>query len=104
MSERDRALRALEIANHVRKRRAIIRRDIKTGRRSIDDVILNPPAELKGMRFILLIESQHGWGAQRSRKFCREVMINPVRTIGELSERQRETVANALAGRNGVVL
>jgi hypothetical protein len=91
------SLRALELANHVRRTRSQLKTRIAEGQASAAEVILTCPSETASMPIAQLLASQHGWGLIRSREFLAQVALKEDKSIGSLTERQRRVVASLLA-------
>lgn len=92
-------LRALERANEVRLARAELKRRIGGGLVSAADVILACPAEASSWPVAELLMSQRRWGSSRCRKFLAKTLINEMKPLGALTERQRQLLAAQLRSR-----
>jgi hypothetical protein len=98
---------ALERANAVRLSRARLRRDVATGRRSAQDVILDPPAEAVTATVGELLAWQRGWGPVRVERFLAELgaerlaFVSPVRALGDVTVRERSVLVRRLASKFG---
>jgi len=90
------ALRALQLANQVRRARSEVKARIADGQLPAADVILICPSEIAGMPIAQLLASQHGWGEVRSRAFLAQVAVGADKSIGSLTERQRRVIASLL--------
>jgi hypothetical protein len=100
----DQRAEALTYANHVRQRRAALKRRVKTGEKSISATILDPPGSLHTARVEAWVMATPGLGKVKSHTLCREVGIRPTTTIGRLTDRQRALLAanlTRLAARRG---
>lgn len=89
-------IRALEHANRVRLARAALKRSVRAGERSADEVVRSCPWEAETMSVSELLRSQSRWGRTRTRKFLMPLALNENRQIGRLTQRQREALAGAL--------
>jgi hypothetical protein len=69
---------------------------IADGRLPAAEVILTCPSEIASMPIAQLLASQRGWGEVRSRAFLAHVAVREDKSIGSLTERQRQTVATLL--------
>ncbi len=94
-------MRALERANEVRLARAELKRRIAGGELRAADVILTAPAETASMTVIDLLMSQRRWGRTRARRFLAGVPLPETKTIGSMTDRQRDRFAVQLAELNG---
>jgi len=89
-------MRALQLANQVRRARSDLKSRIADEQLSAAKVILACPSELAGMPIAQLLASQRGWGEARSRAFLAQVGVREDKSIGSLTERQRRAVAALL--------
>src|SRR5271166_2605965 len=90
-------MRALERANQVRLARAELKRRVAVGEIEVAEVILECPWEAHSMAVADLLMSQRRWGQTRCRKFLSQIPMSEKKTIGSMTERQRRTLALALA-------
>jgi hypothetical protein len=91
-------MRALDRANRVRLARAELKREIAEGSRTAAAVILECPWESESMTIADLLMSQHRWGRTRCRRFLAQVPMSETKTVGSLTQRQREHLAARLKG------
>ncbi len=89
-------MRALERANQVRLARADLKRRVALGEVCVAEVILDCPWEAESMAVGDLLMSQRRWGQTRCRKFLAQVPMSEKKTIGSMTERQRNTLAAML--------
>lgn len=89
-------LLALRRANEVRLARADLKRRIAAGETGVGDVVLDTPWEAKGMTVSDLLMSQRRWGHTRCRKFLSGIPMTEAKTVGTLTDRQRQAVAHQL--------
>ena len=91
---------ALEKANDIRHRRAVLKRDLKAGRRQVFFDLLAPPDYILTMKTFDLLLAQPKYGRVKINKILGKCKISPSKTVGGLSERQRrELVAMMRRGR-----
>jgi hypothetical protein len=90
-------LRALDVANAVRTRRADLKRRVAAGKLDAAEVILCCPSEARTMVVQDLLMAQHFWGRVRARRLLSAIPLSEGKTIGSMTERQRRTVAALLA-------
>jgi len=90
-------MRALERANQVRLARAELKRRVADGEINVAEVILECPWEASSMAVADLLMSQHRWGHTRCRKFLAMVPLSENKTIGTMTERQRQRLATMLS-------
>jgi len=89
-------LRALERANEVRLARAELKRRIADGQVPAADVILSSPWEAESMAVADVLMSQRRWGRTRARRFLAGIQMSETKTLGSMTERQRQAVALAI--------
>ena len=90
-------LRALARANEVRLARAELKRQIADGSSSVAEIILDAPWEAETMTVADLLTSQRRWGTTRCRRLLQGIPISETKTVGSMTERQRQAVADELA-------
>jgi hypothetical protein len=89
-------LQALERANQVRLARAELKRCVAAGTVTAAEIVLACPPEAVGMAICDLLMSQRRWGRTRCRKFLATIPLSETKTIGSMTERQRNACASAL--------
>jgi len=82
-------MEALERANAIRSRRAQLKRDLKAGRVSIQQLLLEPPAYVETAKVFDMLLAVPKYGRVKANKILNACRISPSKTIGGLSERQR---------------
>ena len=88
---------ALAHANKVRLARAELKKRIGNGQQSAGEVILDCPWEAASMTVADVLMSQRRWGSARCRKLLMSLHISETRTVGSLTQRQRNELALRLA-------
>jgi hypothetical protein len=91
-------LRALARANEVRLARAELKRQVAEREISAAHVILECPWEAASMTVSDLLTSQRRWGSTRCRKLLQSIPMSENKTIGSMTERQRQALAQLLEG------
>jgi hypothetical protein len=91
-------MRALAQANRVRLARAELKRQVAEGEASVADVVLSCRWEAESMTISDLLMSQHRWGRTRCRRFLASIPMSETKTVGSMTERQRNALAGMLAG------
>jgi hypothetical protein len=91
-------MRALARANRVRLARAELKRQVAEGETSVADVVLSCPWEAETMSISDLLMSQHRWGRTRCRRFLASITMSETKTVGSMTDRQRQALAGRLAG------
>ena len=92
-------MEALQRANHIRTRRAKLKRDLKAGRQPIDDLLLAPPEYLETAKVFDLMLAVPKYGRVKVNKILSQCKISPSKTVGGLSERQRRELVAFLRHR-----
>ena len=87
---------ALQKANVIRTRRAQLKRDLKAGRTSIHDLLLSPPDYLETAKVFDMLLAVPKYGRVKVNKILVTCRISPSKTIGGLSERQRNELVGLL--------
>jgi RecB family exonuclease len=91
-------MRALERANRVRLARAELKRQVAEGEVTAAEVVLTCPWEAESMSIADLLMSQHRWGRTRCHRFLATMRMSETKTIGSMTERQRNELAARLSG------
>ena len=89
-------LDALQRANEVRSRRAALKRDLKSGRQSIQNLLLDPPDYVSTAKVFDMLLAVPKYGRVKVNKVLTHCRISPSKTIGGLSERQRNELVKLL--------
>ncbi|HYF26163.1 MAG TPA: hypothetical protein VD931_10535 [Baekduia sp.] len=89
-------MRALARANEVRLARAELKRRVSDGEITAAEVILENPWEAASMTVAELLTAQRRWGSTRCRKFLSCIPMSEAKTIGTMTDRQRNAVADLL--------
>lgn len=87
---------ALLRANEIRTVRADMKRDLKAGRVSIHDLLLDPPEWLETMKVFDLMLSIPKYGRVKVNKILSTCRMSPSKTIGGMSPRQRTELVSML--------
>jgi len=87
---------ALQSANQIRTKRANLKKDLKAGKYSVHDLLLDPPEWLHTMKVFDLLLSVPKYGRVKTNKVLQLCRISPSKTIGGLSPRQRTEVVSML--------
>lgn len=89
-------MEALQRGNEVRTKRAKLKLDLKHGKVSIHDLLLEPPQYIDTMKLFDLMLSVPKYGRVKVNKVLQLCRISPSKTIGGLSPRQRTEVVSML--------
>ena len=87
---------ALERANRIRTARAQLKRDLKAGKVSIHQLLLDPPSYLETAKVFDMLLAVPKYGRVKANKVLVQCRISPSKTIGGLSERQRTELVSML--------
>ncbi|HXW59734.1 MAG TPA: integration host factor, actinobacterial type [Solirubrobacteraceae bacterium] len=87
---------ALARANEIRVKRAQLKRDLKAGRRSIHQLLLDPPEYVETAKVFDMLLAVPKYGRVKVNKILAHCRIAPSKTVGGLSERQRGELVSLL--------
>ena len=87
---------ALKRANDIRSRRATLKRDLKAGRVHIHGLLLDPPEYLETAKVFDLLLAVPKYGRVKVNRILTQCRISPSKTVGGLSERQRNELVSFL--------
>jgi hypothetical protein len=87
---------ALQRANLIRMRRAQLKRDLKAGRQTIQDLLLEPPEFVETAKVFDMLLAVPKYGRVKVNKVLQQCRISPSKTIGGLSQRQRTELVSML--------
>ena len=87
---------ALQRANEIRTRRARLKRDLKAGRTQIHGLLLDPPTYIQTAKVFDLLLSVPKYGRVKVNRILTQCRISPSKTIGGLSQRQRNELVSLL--------
>ncbi len=85
----DQRLDALERANEIRVSRARLKRALKSGEATFDQVLLDPPTFVLTAKVYDMLLAVPRLGRVRASKLLAQCRISQSKTIGGLSDRQR---------------
>src|ERR1700733_2835703 len=87
---------ALARTNEIRVKRADLKRDLKSGRRSIHSLLLDPPEFVETAKVFDMLLAVPKYGRVKANKILQTCRISPSKTIGGLSDRQRAELVGML--------
>lgn len=87
---------ALARANEIRSRRAALKRDLTAGRKSIHELLLEPPEYVETAKVFDMLMAVPKYGRVKANKVLMQARISPSKTIGGLSVRQRTELVSML--------
>ena len=89
-------MEALKRANEIRTRRARLKRDLKAGRVKVQPLLLDPPEYLQTAKVFDLLLAVPKYGRVKVNRILTHCRISPSKTLGGLSERQRNELVSYL--------
>lgn len=92
-------MKALEAANEIRTKRAQLKRDLKAGRARIEGLLMDPPEYLETAKVFDMMLAVPKYGRVKVNRILNQCRISPSKTIGGLSERQRNELVTLLRRR-----
>ena len=92
----DQRMDALQRANEIRIKRAKLKRDLKSGAVSIDQVLTDPPEWLLTAKVFDVLLAVPKCGRVRATRWLTICRISTSKTVGGLSERQRTELVGLL--------
>lgn len=90
---------ALNRANEIRTERAVLKRDLKSGRKDIHDLLLDPPEWVETMKVFDLLLAVPKYGRVKVNKVLQQCRMSPSKTVGGMSQRQRTELVSMLRRR-----
>ena len=85
----DQRLDALERANHIRVRRAELKRALKAGAVTFEQILLDPPESVLTAKVYDMLLAVPRLGKVRAGRLLTQCRISQSKTVGGLSDRQR---------------
>ena len=85
----DQRMEALQRANHIRVRRAQLKKDLKDGRVQIEVILLDPPDWVSTAKVFDMLMAVPKFGRVKAARLLNQCRISQSKTVGGLSERQR---------------
>ena len=89
---------ALQLANRIRSRRSVLKVDLKAGRVSPRELLLNPPEYVETMKVVALLMAVPKFGRVKVNRTLARCCVSPSKTIGGMSSRQRAELVSLLWG------
>lgn len=89
-------MEALQRANEIRTKRAQLKRDLRAGRASVHQLLLEPPDWVETAKVFDMLLAVPKYGRVKVNKILQQCRISPSKTIGGLSERQRTELVSML--------
>jgi hypothetical protein len=85
----DQRMEALKRANHIRVRRAQLKKDLKDGEVQIEAILLDPPDWVSTAKVFDMLMAVPKFGRVKAARLLTQCRISQSKTVGGLSERQR---------------
>lgn len=92
----DQRMEALRRANDIRSRRAALKKDLKAGRMRFETLLEDPPDYLLTAKVFDILLAVPKYGRVKTQRALNHCRISPSKTIGGLSERQRQELVQQL--------
>jgi hypothetical protein len=92
----DQRMEALRRANEIRVRRAQLKKDLKDGSASIEQILRDPPEYVETAKVIDILMAVPKFGRVKAARFLNQCRISQSKTVGGLSERQRAELVGLL--------
>ena len=90
----DQRMEALARANHIRVRRAQLKKDLKDGRVQIEAILLDPPDWVSTAKVFDMLMAVPKFGRVKAARFLNQCRISQAKTVAGLSDRQREELVS----------
>src|ERR671937_2538658 len=85
----DQRMEALKRANDIRVKRAKLKKNLKDGRVSIEEILRDPPEYVSTAKVFDMLMAVPKFGRVKAARFLNQCRISQSKTVGGLSERQR---------------
>ena len=85
----DQRMEALARANDIRVKRAQLKKDLKSGDASIEQILRDPPEYVSTAKVFDMLMAVPKFGRVKATRFLNQCRISQAKTVGGLSERQR---------------
>ena len=85
----DQRMEALKRANDIRVRRAQLKKDLKSGRARIEEILRDPPEYVETAKVFDMLMAVPKFGRVKAARFLNQARISQSKTVGGLSDRQR---------------
>jgi hypothetical protein len=90
----DQRMEALSRANEIRVRRAQLKKDLKTGRVQVEDILRDPPDYVGTAKVFDMLMAVPKFGRVKAARFLNQCRISQSKTVAGLSDRQRDELVN----------
>ena len=93
----DQRMEALKRANDIRVRRAQLKKDLKNGKVDIQEILREPPDYVETAKVFDMLMAVPKFGRVKAARFLNQCRISQSKTVGGLSERQRDELVGLLS-------
>jgi hypothetical protein len=83
-------MEALKRANDIRVKRAKLKKDLKSGAVSIEQILADPPEYVSTAKVFDMLMAVPKFGRVKSLRMLNQCRISQSKTVGGLSDRQRQ--------------
>ena len=90
----DQRMEALQRANDVRVKRAKLKKDLKTGRVRVEEILADPPEYVGTAKVFDMLMAVPKFGRVKAARFLNQCRISQAKTVAGLSDRQREELVS----------
>jgi hypothetical protein len=90
----DQRMEALQRANDVRVKRAKLKKDLKTGRVRVEEILADPPEYVGTAKVFDMLMAVPKFGRVKAARFLNQCRISQAKTVAGLSERQRDELVS----------
>ena len=87
---------ALRRANEIRVRRAQLKKDLKAGVVSVEEILSDPPSYVETAKVVDILMAVPKFGRVKAARFLNQCRVSQSKTVGGLSERQRAELVGLL--------
>ncbi len=94
----DQRMEALKRANDIRVKRARLKKDLKDGRVRVDSILRNTPDYVETAKVFDILMAVPKFGRVKATRYLNQARISQSKTVGGLSERQRNELIGHLRG------
>ena len=95
----DQRMEALKRANDIRVKRAQLKKDLKSGDVSIEQILKNPPEFVSTAKVFDMLMAVPKFGRVKAGRLLNNCRISQSKTVGGLSDRQRHELIALFNGR-----
>jgi hypothetical protein len=86
----DQRMEALKRANDIRVRRAQLKKDLKSGEVTIEQILREPPEFVSTAKVFDMLLAVPKFGRVKAQRMLNQCRISQSKTVGGLSDRQRQ--------------